>query len=69
MILNRDRLLKFLPTFLEDRTDDEQFVDEKAFLIRQIESLPSAPGAATVAAPQANGNGQGLGQGQGTVAA
>ena len=37
---NRDRLLRFLPTFLEERTDDEQFTDEKSFLIRQIELLP-----------------------------
>lgn len=40
---NRDRLLKFLPAFLEDRTEDDQFLDEKSFLIRQIELLP-APG-------------------------
>lgn len=40
---NRDRLLRFLPGFLDDRTDDDQFLDEKSFLIRQIELLP-APG-------------------------
>lgn len=38
---NRDRLLKFLPAFLEDRTEDDQFLDEKSFLIRQIELLPA----------------------------
>lgn len=38
---NRDRLLKFLPTFLDDRTEDDQFNDEKAFIIRQIELLPA----------------------------
>lgn len=43
MISNRDKLLRFLPTFLEDRTDDEQFIDEKSFLIRQIENLPGQP--------------------------
>ena len=43
LINNRDRLLKFLPVFLEDRTDDEQFTDEKSFLIRQIETLPLQP--------------------------
>ena len=37
---NRTRLLNFLPVFLEDRTDDEQFQDEKAFLIRSINDLP-----------------------------
>jgi calcium binding protein 39 len=43
LINNRDRLLKFLPKFLEDRTDDDQFTDEKSFLVRQIELLPSEP--------------------------
>jgi hypothetical protein len=50
LINNRDRLLRFLPTFLDDRTDDDQFMDEKSFLIRQIESLPTAPGPAPGAA-------------------
>jgi calcium binding protein 39 len=43
LISNRDKLLRFLPSFLDDRTEDEQFIDEKSFLIRQIEQLPSAP--------------------------
>lgn len=43
LINNRDRLLKFLPKFLEDRTDDDQFTDEKSFLVRQIELLPKEP--------------------------
>jgi calcium binding protein 39 len=43
LINNRERLLRFLPTFLNDRTDDDQFMDEKSFLIRQIELLPAAP--------------------------
>lgn len=43
LISNRERLLRFLPAFLDDRTEDEQFIDEKAFLIRQIELLPTAP--------------------------
>lgn len=41
LINNRDRLLRFLPNFLNDRTDDDQFMDERSFLIRQIEMLPS----------------------------
>ncbi|KAI9696081.1 MAG: hypothetical protein M1836_005912 [Candelina mexicana] len=40
---NRDRLLKFLPRFLEDRTEDDQFTDEKSFLIRQIETMQPPP--------------------------
>ncbi|KAF2753696.1 Mo25-like protein [Pseudovirgaria hyperparasitica] len=43
LIGNRDKLLKFLPAFLQDRQDDDQFMDEKSFLIRQIELLPPAP--------------------------
>ena len=41
LMSNRERLLRFLPNFLDDRTDDDQFMDEKSFLIRQIEVLPS----------------------------
>ena len=43
LISNREKLLRFLPTFLEDRTEDDQFTDEKSFLIRQIELLPPSP--------------------------
>ncbi|KAH8725524.1 Mo25-like-domain-containing protein [Phaeosphaeriaceae sp. PMI808] len=43
LISNREKLLRFLPAFLEDRTEDEQFIDEKSFLIRQIEQMPSLP--------------------------
>lgn len=43
LINNRSRLLNFLPQFLAERTDDDQFNDEKAFLIRQIQTLPSQP--------------------------
>ncbi|KAF2445507.1 Mo25-domain-containing protein [Karstenula rhodostoma CBS 690.94] len=50
LIGNREKLLRFLPNFLEDRTEDEQFNDEKSFLIRQIEQLPNAPMAAPTAA-------------------
>lgn len=50
LISNRDKLLRFLPNFLEDRTEDEQFNDEKSFLIRQIEQLPNAAMAAPMAA-------------------
>ncbi|KAI9677291.1 MAG: hypothetical protein M1829_002633 [Trizodia sp. TS-e1964] len=43
LINNRYRLLDFLPKFLADRTEDDQFLDERAFLVRQIETLPDAP--------------------------
>lgn len=38
--MNKQRLLKFLPKFLEDRTDDDQFNDEKAWLVKAIGNLP-----------------------------
>ncbi|KAF2625044.1 Mo25-domain-containing protein [Macroventuria anomochaeta] len=50
LISNREKLLRFLPNFLDDRTEDEQFIDEKSFLIRQIEQLPSQPVAPPAAA-------------------
>ena len=62
LINNRDRLLKFLPRFLEDRTDDDQFTDEKSFLVRQIELLPPEP---VDVKPQAVG---GVGVGVGAAA-
>ncbi|KZF25235.1 Mo25-like protein [Xylona heveae TC161] len=43
LLNNRDRLLRFLPKFLEDRTEDDQFKDEKSYLIRQIETMPPVP--------------------------
>lgn len=43
LVNNRERLLSFLPKFLEDRTDDDQFTDEKSFLIRQIETMSELP--------------------------
>eukprot|EP00158_Paraphelidium_tribonemae_P002955 Partr_v1_DN25800_c0_g3_i1_m74770 putative Calcium binding protein len=36
---NRDKMLQYLTDFHNDRNDDEQFNDEKAFLIRQIQDL------------------------------
>ncbi|UJR22419.1 hypothetical protein I4U23_025479 [Adineta vaga] len=39
LIRNREKLIEFLNTFHTDRTDDEQFNDEKAYLIKQISEL------------------------------
>ena len=33
---NQDKLKTFLETFHEDRTDDDQFNEEKAYLIKQV---------------------------------
>lgn len=45
LIMNKQRLLKFLPKFLEDRTDDDQFNDEKAWLVKAIGNLPDSTSA------------------------
>lgn len=42
LIMNKQRLLKFLPRFLEDRTEDDQFNDEKAWLVKAIGNLPDS---------------------------
>ncbi|PHH71925.1 hypothetical protein CDD80_4893 [Ophiocordyceps camponoti-rufipedis] len=41
LLMNREKLLGFLSHFLEDRTDDEQFIDEREFLIKQIKNMSS----------------------------
>lgn len=38
---NRDKLILFLTNFHNDRTDDEQFNDEKMFLIKQMQGFSS----------------------------
>ncbi|KAG7101721.1 Conidiophore development protein hymA like [Verticillium longisporum] len=43
LLMNREKLLSFLSHFLEDRTDDEQFIDEREFLIKQIRNMPPNP--------------------------
>ncbi|CZS96049.1 hypothetical protein WAI453_009722 [Rhynchosporium graminicola] len=43
LLINRERLLVFLKEFLQDRTEDEQFIDEREFLIKQIKNMPATP--------------------------
>lgn len=59
LLNNRDRLLKFLPRFLEDRTEDDQFTDEKSFLVRQIETMPPVPVEPAKSQTMVNGSGNG----------
>jgi len=61
LVNNKEKLLKFLPGFLEDRKDDVQFEDEKAYLVRMIGALPSQ---AQLGAQQVAQQGQGHGQQQ-----
>ncbi|GAB7352291.1 hypothetical protein MBLNU459_g2747t3 [Dothideomycetes sp. NU459] len=53
LTMNRQRLLDFLPGFLADRTEDDQFSDEKSYLIKQIKQLPTT--TQTPSTPRANG--------------
>lgn len=39
LIKNKDKLVEFLENFHTDRTEDEQFTDEKTYLIKQIKEL------------------------------
>ena len=39
LLRNKDKLVDFLTKFHTDRSDDEQFNDEKAYLIKQIKEL------------------------------
>ncbi|XP_052217093.1 protein Mo25-like [Dreissena polymorpha] len=42
LLRNKEKLVDFLTKFHTDRSDDEQFNDEKAYLIKQIKELKSA---------------------------
>ncbi|KAF6032753.1 hypothetical protein EB796_008940 [Bugula neritina] len=44
LLRNQDKLVEFLTNFHNDRSDDEQFNDEKAYLIKQIRELKPLPG-------------------------
>jgi calcium binding protein 39 len=61
LIMNKQRLLKFLPKFLEDRTEDDQFNDEKAWLVKAIGNLPDTTSAIQ---PPTNGTRQPTASGQ-----
>ncbi|XP_031557489.1 calcium-binding protein 39-like [Actinia tenebrosa] len=42
LLKNKDKLVEFLTNFHTDRTEDEQFNDEKTYLIKQIKELHPA---------------------------
>merc|ERR1712110_825827 len=42
LLRNREKLIDFLSHFHNDRSEDEQFNDEKAYLIKQIQELKPA---------------------------
>lgn len=39
LLRNQDKLVEFLTRFHTERSEDEQFNDEKAYLIKQIREL------------------------------
>ena len=43
LLRNQDKLVEFLTRFHNERTEDEQFNDEKAYLIKQIKELKPLP--------------------------
>ena len=43
LLRNKEKLVEFLSKFHTDRSEDEQFNDEKAYLIKQIKELRPAP--------------------------
>ncbi|KFB37257.1 hypothetical protein ZHAS_00004476 [Anopheles sinensis] len=43
LLRNQEKLVDFLTRFHTDRSEDEQFNDEKAYLIKQIKELKPAP--------------------------
>jgi len=43
LLRNREKLVDFLNRFHTDRTEDEQFNEEKAYLIKQIRELQPSP--------------------------
>lgn len=43
LLRNQDKLVEFLTRFHTDRSEDEQFNDEKAYLIKQIKELKPLP--------------------------
>ncbi|KAH7965078.1 hypothetical protein HPB49_003291 [Dermacentor silvarum] len=53
LLRNKDKLVDFLSKFHTDRSDDEQFNDEKAYLIKQIRELKPLEGdPVTTTCPQ-----------------
>ncbi|ROT75710.1 calcium binding protein 39 [Penaeus vannamei] len=53
LLRNQDKLVEFLTRFHTDRSEDEQFNDEKAYLIKQIKELkPLPPGPVVIVKPE-----------------
>lgn len=55
LLRNQEKLIDFLTRFHTDRSEDEQFNDEKAYLIKQIKELKPIASSSTAG----GGNGSG----------
>lgn len=53
LLKNRTKLIEYLKSFHADKDDDDQFVEEKKLLIREIQSLDAAPSAGSPSAAAA----------------
>jgi calcium binding protein 39 len=53
LLRNREKLVEFLSKFHTERTEDEQFNDEKAYLIKQIQDMKPLPPLTTAASQAA----------------
>lgn len=47
LLRNQEKLVDFLSRFHTDRSEDEQFNDEKAYLIKQIKELKPIPSSSS----------------------
>lgn len=56
LLRNREKLVEFLGEFHNDRTDDEQFNDEKAYLIKQIQEMKGSPKESKKMKPKEEGD-------------
>lgn len=62
LLRNQEKLIDFLTKFHTDRSEDEQFNDEKAYLIKQIKELKP------IASGNAGGSSSNAGGGSGSAA-
>lgn len=58
LLRNQEKLVDFLTKFHTDRSEDEQFNDEKAYLIKQIKELKPLPESSSSASSTASSSQQ-----------
>lgn len=56
LLRNQEKLIDFLTKFHTDRSEDEQFNDEKAYLIKQIKELKPIGGGSSSSGGGSNSN-------------